>query len=112
MFNRSNDHNNPINPAQRPITTSSTFHGSTSLLQPISSRATGPSLAVSALVVPRSTVQQKSHNYVPLPLYGDAFTSAAVYAEEAHVLRSFYQRWVLTSLRASAHVPEPLMAAR
>jgi hypothetical protein len=39
-------------------------------------------------------------------------TSAAVSAEEAHVLRSFYQRWVLTPLRASAHVPEPLMAAR
>ena len=35
-----------------------------------------------------------------------------VSAEEAHVLRSFYQRWVLTPLRASAHVPEPLMAAR
>ncbi len=39
-------------------------------------------------------------------------TSAAVSAEDAHVLRSFYQRWVLTPLRASAHVPEPLMAAR
>ncbi|KAI0262261.1 hypothetical protein BGY98DRAFT_1092197 [Russula aff. rugulosa BPL654] len=36
----------------------------------------------------------------------------AVSAEDAHVLRSFYQRWVLTPLRASAHVPEPLMAAR
>jgi hypothetical protein len=39
-------------------------------------------------------------------------TSAAVSSEDAHVLRSFYQRWVLTPLRASAHVPEPLMAAR
>ena len=39
-------------------------------------------------------------------------TTAAVSAEDAHVLRSFYQRWVLTPLRASAHVPEPLMAAR
>jgi hypothetical protein len=39
-------------------------------------------------------------------------TSDAVSAEDAHVLRSFYQRWVLTPLRASAHVPEPLMAAR
>ncbi len=39
-------------------------------------------------------------------------TSAAVFADDAHVLRSFYQRWVLTPLRASARVPEPLMAAR
>jgi hypothetical protein len=39
-------------------------------------------------------------------------TSAAVSAEDVHVLRSFYQRWVLTPLRASAHIPEPLMAAR
>lgn len=39
-------------------------------------------------------------------------TSATVSAEETHVLRSFFQRWVLTPLRASAHVPEPLMAAR
>ena len=39
-------------------------------------------------------------------------SSAFVSAEDAHVLRSFYQRWVLTPLRASAHVPEPLMAAR
>ncbi|KAF8500781.1 hypothetical protein F5888DRAFT_1793214 [Russula emetica] len=39
-------------------------------------------------------------------------TSDVVSSEDAHVLRSFYQRWVLTPLRASAHVPEPLMAAR
>jgi hypothetical protein len=38
--------------------------------------------------------------------------TAVVSAEDAHVLRSFYQRWVLTPLRASAHVPEPLMAGR
>lgn len=29
-----------------------------------------------------------------------------------HVIRSFYQRWVLTPLRAATRVPEPLMAAR
>ena len=39
-------------------------------------------------------------------------TSNAVSTEGAHVLRSFYQRWVLTPLRAAARVPEPLMAAR
>ncbi len=39
-------------------------------------------------------------------------TSDVVSAEDAHVLRSFYQRWVLTPLRAAARVPEPLMAAR
>ncbi|KAH9969826.1 hypothetical protein BC827DRAFT_36870 [Russula dissimulans] len=39
-------------------------------------------------------------------------TSAAVSAEDVHVLRSFYQRWVLTPLRATARVPEPVMAAR
>ena len=39
-------------------------------------------------------------------------TSAAVPAEDVHVLRSFYQRWVLTPLRATARVPEPMMAAR
>jgi len=39
-------------------------------------------------------------------------TSNAVSTEDAHVLRSFYQRWVLTPLRAAARVPEPLMTAR
>jgi Domain of unknown function (DUF2828) len=39
-------------------------------------------------------------------------TSVAVSEEDVHVLRSFYQRWVLTPLRAAAHVPEPLMASR
>jgi len=39
-------------------------------------------------------------------------TSNAVSTEGAHVLRSFYQRWVLTPLRAAARVPEPLMAVR
>jgi len=39
-------------------------------------------------------------------------TSNAVSTEDPHVLRSFYQRWVLTPLRAAARVPEPLMAAR
>jgi hypothetical protein len=39
-------------------------------------------------------------------------TSNGVSTEDAHVLRSFYQRWVLTPLRAAARVPEPLMAAR
>ncbi|KAH9002791.1 hypothetical protein EDB86DRAFT_3063296 [Lactarius hatsudake] len=38
--------------------------------------------------------------------------SAAVSGDDVHVLRSFYQRWVLTPLRASSRVPEPLMAAR
>ena len=39
-------------------------------------------------------------------------TSAAVSEDDVHVLRSFYQRWVLTPLRASSHVTEPLMTAR
>jgi len=39
-------------------------------------------------------------------------TSNAVSTEDTHVLRSFYERWVLTPLRAAARVPEPLMAAR
>jgi hypothetical protein len=39
-------------------------------------------------------------------------TSAAVSGDDVHVLRSFYQRWVLTPLRASSHVTEPLMTAR
>jgi len=39
-------------------------------------------------------------------------TSNAVSTEDAHVLRSFYQRWVPTPLRAAARVPSPLMAAR
>ncbi|KAH9038364.1 hypothetical protein EDB85DRAFT_1860689 [Lactarius pseudohatsudake] len=38
--------------------------------------------------------------------------SAALSGDDVHVLRSFYQRWVLTPLRASSRVPEPLMAAR
>ena len=39
-------------------------------------------------------------------------TSAAVSGDDVHVLRSFYQRWVLTPLRASSLIPEPLMSAR
>lgn len=46
------------------------------------------------------------------PLSRSIVTSGAVSAEDVHVLRSFYQRWVLTSLRAAARVPEPLMATR
>ncbi|KAI0252129.1 hypothetical protein BJV78DRAFT_1125031 [Lactifluus subvellereus] len=39
-------------------------------------------------------------------------TSVAVPKEDVHVLRSFYQRWVLTPLRTAIHIPEPLMATR
>ena len=39
-------------------------------------------------------------------------TSVAVTADDAHVLRSFFQRWVLTPLRAASHIPEPLMSTR
>ena len=39
-------------------------------------------------------------------------TSTTVSGDDVHVLRSFYQRWVLTPLRAVAHVTEPLMSAR
>jgi Domain of unknown function (DUF2828) len=39
-------------------------------------------------------------------------TSVAITKEDVHVLRSFYQRWVLTPLRAATHIPEPLMATR
>ena len=39
-------------------------------------------------------------------------TSVAVPKEDVHVLRSFYQRWVLTPLRTATRIPEPLMAAR
>ena len=46
------------------------------------------------------------------PLSRPIDTSAAVPGDDVHVLRSFYQRWVLTPLRAAARVPEPLMAAR
>ena len=38
-------------------------------------------------------------------------TSVAVSGDDAHVLRSFYQRWVLTPLRAASRVTEPLMSA-
>jgi hypothetical protein len=37
-------------------------------------------------------------------------TSVAISGEDAHVLRSFYQRWVLTPLRAASHVAEPFMS--
>ncbi|KAI0301089.1 hypothetical protein B0F90DRAFT_1817122 [Multifurca ochricompacta] len=37
--------------------------------------------------------------------------SVAISREDTLVLRSFYQRWVLTPLRAASRVPEPLMAA-
>ncbi|KZV75758.1 hypothetical protein PENSPDRAFT_599378 [Peniophora sp. CONT] len=37
---------------------------------------------------------------------------APVSAEDMHILRSFYQRWVLTPLRKTLVLPEPLMSAR
>ncbi|VDC05994.1 unnamed protein product [Peniophora sp. CBMAI 1063] len=35
-----------------------------------------------------------------------------VTAEDMHILRSFYQRWILTPLRQTLALPEPLMSAR
>ena len=52
------------------------------------------------------------HGGAMSPLSRPIVTSNAVSTEDAHVLRSFYQRWVLTPLRAAARVPEPLMTAR
>ena len=46
------------------------------------------------------------------PLSRPIDTSAPIPRDDVHVLRSFYQRWVLTPLRAASRVPEPLMAAR
>jgi hypothetical protein len=46
------------------------------------------------------------------PLSRPIDTSVAVPEEDVHMLRSFYQRWVFTPLRAAAHIQEPLMATR
>ncbi|KAI0057785.1 hypothetical protein BV25DRAFT_1830699 [Artomyces pyxidatus] len=45
-----------------------------------------------------------------LPLPVDL--AGPVPAPLTHVLRSFYQRWVLTPLRAATYLPEPLMSAK
>ncbi|KAF8272763.1 hypothetical protein EI94DRAFT_1717335 [Lactarius quietus] len=47
-----------------------------------------------------------------LPLTRPIDTSAAVSGDDVHVLRSFYQRWILTPLRVASRIAEPLMAAR
>ncbi|KAH9980086.1 hypothetical protein BGW80DRAFT_1454622 [Lactifluus volemus] len=57
--------------------------------------------------------QERKHILSNVSFVGKwAPTSVAVSEEGVHVLRSFYQRWVLTPLRAAAHVPEPIMASR
>jgi hypothetical protein len=66
-------------------------------------RVTNISTAISILLHHRGAMS---------PLSRPVVTSDAVAADDVHVLRSFFQRWVLTLLRAAARVPEPLMAAR
>jgi Domain of unknown function (DUF2828) len=66
-------------------------------------RVTNISTAIATLLHHRGAMSSLSRPVV---------TSDVMSATDAHVLRSFYQRWVLTPLRATARVPEPLMAAR
>lgn len=46
-----------------------------------------------------------------LPSYPSVLKTSISYSDRAHVLRSFYQRWVLTELRRAQCCPEPLMTA-
>jgi hypothetical protein len=66
-------------------------------------RVTSISTAIAILLHHRGAMSSLSRPVV---------TSDAVAADDVLVLRSFFQRWVLTPLRAAARVPEPLMAAR
>ncbi|KAI0260691.1 hypothetical protein BC834DRAFT_973285 [Gloeopeniophorella convolvens] len=52
------------------------------------------------------------HDGAMVSLFRPVDASSEVPIDDVHVLRSFYQRWVLTPLRAASRVPEPLMAAR
>lgn len=45
------------------------------------------------------------------PAYPSVLNTSISDVERAHVLRSFYQRWVLTELRRNLFCPEPLMSA-
>jgi len=46
-----------------------------------------------------------------LPAYPSVLQTPVSEVERAHVLRSFYQRWILTELRRNLCCPEPLMSA-
>jgi Domain of unknown function (DUF2828) len=66
-------------------------------------RVTNISTAIAILLHHRGAMSSVSRPIV---------ISDAVATDDAHVLRSFFQRWVLTPLRATGRVPEPLMTAR
>ena len=46
-----------------------------------------------------------------LPAYPSVLMTPVSEVERTHVLRSFYQRWILTELRRTLLCPEPLMSA-
>jgi cation transport regulator ChaB len=56
-------------------------------------------------------VQVLQHHDTPL-IYPSALGNGLAPLEEAVILRSFYQRWVLTALRKATSLPEPLMSAK
>ena len=56
-------------------------------------------------------IQIIQHHDTPL-IYPSALKDALAPQEKAVILRSFYQRWVLTALRKATSLPEPLMAAK
>ncbi|KAI0077239.1 hypothetical protein K474DRAFT_1752430 [Panus rudis PR-1116 ss-1] len=51
------------------------------------------------------------HSYYPGPSKVTVDPSQPLLPAETHILRSYYQRWVLTELRRAILVPEPLMSA-
>ena len=51
------------------------------------------------------------HSQSAIPIKFPSSLSASPGPAEVHILRSFYQRWVLTPLRKTIMVPEPLMSA-
>lgn len=55
-------------------------------------------------------IQVLQHYDTPL-IYPSALTNSISPKDEAAILRSFYQRWVLTTLRKVSSLPEPLMSA-
>lgn len=56
-------------------------------------------------------IQVLQHHDTPL-IYPSALANGLSPKEKAVILRSFYQRWVLTALRKASCLPEPLMSAK
>lgn len=56
-------------------------------------------------------IQVLHHHHTTPMIFPSALTNSLDPKERTVILRSFYQRWVLTALRKASSLPEPLMSA-